>query len=70
MQVQGIKTFLLHKILNHIKPRLKYWYKNEFGNVFEFKNTVEQKIQEISQILITYGFNEERKEQVDHNQQE
>jgi len=34
MQVQDTKMFLLHKILKHIKNRLKDWNKNEFGNNF------------------------------------
>lgn len=70
MQVQGTKMFLLHKRLKHIKLRLKDWNKNEFGNIFEAKKVVERKLHEINQILITDGFNEERKEQDDHQQQE
>ena len=41
MHVQGTKMFLLHKILKHIKHKLKYWNKNEFGNIFEAKKAVE-----------------------------
>eukprot|EP00253_Pinus_taeda_P007194 PITA_07194 len=62
--------FLLHKILKHIKLRLKDWNKNEFGNIFEAKKVVKRTLQEINQILITDGFNEERKEQADYHQQE
>jgi len=70
MQVQGTKMFLLLQRLKHIKLRLKDWKKNEFGNIFEAKKVVERKLQEINQILITDGFNEERKEQADYHQQE
>eukprot|EP00253_Pinus_taeda_P013673 PITA_13673 len=38
--------FLLHKRLKHIKCRLKDWNMNEFGNIFEGKKTVENKLQE------------------------
>jgi len=48
IQVQGNKMFLLHKRLKHIKLRLKYWNKNEFGNIFEAKKVVECKIHEIT----------------------
>eukprot|EP00253_Pinus_taeda_P032477 PITA_32477 len=39
LQIQGIRMFLLHKRLKHIKLRLKDFNKNEFGNIF-----VEKKI--------------------------
>ena len=35
--------FLLHKILKHIKLRLKDWNKNEFGNIFAAKKVIEDK---------------------------
>lgn len=41
MQVQATKMFLLHKRLKHIKIRLKYWNKNQFGKNFEAKKLVE-----------------------------
>eukprot|EP00253_Pinus_taeda_P030153 PITA_30153 len=62
--------FLLHQKLKHIKLMLKYWNKNEFGNIFEAKKVVEWKLRGINQILITDGFNEERTEQDDYHQHE
>ena len=41
-----------------------------FGNIFEAKKVVEGKLHEINQILITDGFNEERKELAEYHQQE
>lgn len=59
---------LLHKILKHIKLRLKDWNKNEFGNIFEAKNVVGRKMQEINQTLITDGFDGDRNEQANKYQ--
>ena len=70
MKVQVTKMFLLHKILKHIKNKLKDWNKNEFGNIFETKNVAEWKLHEINQILIIDGFNGERKEQANYHQHE
>ena len=53
--------FLLHQRLKHIKLWLKDWNENEFGNIFKAKREVEQKLQGINQVLILYGFTEERK---------
>ena len=68
--IQGTNMFLLHQRLKHIKLRLKEWKKNEFGNISKAKKEVEQKLQEINQVLITDGFIEERKIQVDSLQRE
>lgn len=38
LQIQGSKMFLLHKILKHIKSRLKEWNKKDFDNIFVNKN--------------------------------
>jgi len=62
--------FILQKILKHIKIRLKDWNKNEFGNIFEAKKVVENKIQDMNQTLITEGFEGERNEQANNHQQE
>jgi len=70
MPTQGMKMFLLHQRLKHIKHRLKELNRNEFGKIFEGKREVERKLQEINQILIKEGFTEERKIQVDSLQQE
>ena len=68
MQVQGTKIFLLYKRLKYIKNKLKDWNKNEFGNIFEAKTIVELQLQEINHIMITDGFTEESKGQVNHLQ--
>lgn len=70
MHIQGTRMFLLHKILKHIKIRLKDWNKNEFGNIFEAKKVVERKIQETNQTLITNSFDKGRNEQDNNHQQE
>eukprot|EP00253_Pinus_taeda_P009522 PITA_09522 len=48
--------FLLHKRLKHINLRLKEWNKKEFGNIFEGKKVVENKLQILNQSLIKVGF--------------
>jgi len=67
---QGMKIFILHLKLKHIKRKLKEWNKNEFGNIFKAKEEVEKKLQDINQILMSKGFTEERKELVNSLQQE
>lgn len=57
--------FLLHKILKHIKFRIKEWNKKDFGNIFVNKKSVENKIQELNQELIQEGFNYDKNEQFD-----
>ena len=59
-----------HERLKYIKLGLKEWNKNEFGNIFKAKREVEQKLQEINQILIIDGFTEERKMKADSLQKE
>eukprot|EP00253_Pinus_taeda_P003950 PITA_03950 len=56
LHIQGTSMFLLHKKLKHIKLRLKYWNKKEFGNFFEGKKAVENKLQILNQSLIKDGF--------------
>lgn len=56
--------FLLQKRLKYIKLRLKGWNKNEYGNIFEAKKSVEGKMQELNQALITNGFDKDRSDQV------
>eukprot|EP00253_Pinus_taeda_P002583 PITA_02583 len=70
MPIQGMKMLLLQQRLNHIKLILKEWNKNEFGNIFNTKREVEQKLQKINQTLIKEGFTEERKMQAHSLQQE
>ena len=70
MPVQGTKMFLLQQRLKHIKIRLKEWKKNEFDNLFKAKREIEQKLEEIYQLLISDGFTEERKMKADSLQQE
>lgn len=65
MPIQGTNMFLLHQRLKHIKLKLKYCNKNEFGNIFKARKEVEQKLQGINQVLIMDGFTEERKIQAD-----
>eukprot|EP00253_Pinus_taeda_P004744 PITA_04744 len=62
--------FILQKRLRHIKIRLKDWNKDEFGNIFEAKKTIEKKIQDLNQTLITEGIDGERNEQANKHQQE
>eukprot|EP00253_Pinus_taeda_P016024 PITA_16024 len=63
LQIQGTGMFLLHKRLKHIKLRLNYWNKNEFGNIFEVKKSVEGKMQELNQAVIADGFYRARNDQ-------
>jgi len=62
--------FLLQKRLKHIKLKLKEWNKKEFGNIFEGKNYVEGKMQELNQTLIREGFDKDINEQATKYQQE
>jgi len=48
--------FMLQQRLKHIKTKLKYWNKSEFGNIFKAKKEVDQKLQNINQTLIKEGF--------------
>ena len=52
--------FRLQKRLKHIKLRLKEWNKKEYGNIFEEKESVEGKMQELNQTLIMEGFDKDR----------
>jgi len=62
--------FLLHKRLKHIKLRLKEWNKKDFGNIFVDKKSVEIKLQELKQALITEGFDKVKSEQANKYNQE
>lgn len=62
--------FLLHKRLKHIKLRLKEWNKNDFGNIFVEKKSVEIKIHILNQPLISEGFEKFKSEKVDRYHQE
>ena len=62
--------FLLHKRPKHIKLRYKDWNKNDFCNIFVDKKSVENKIQELNQALITEGFDKVKSDQVDKHHQE
>eukprot|EP00253_Pinus_taeda_P032535 PITA_32535 len=59
LHIQGTRMFLLHKRLKHIKLRLKDWNKNEFGNIFEAKKTVEDRMWELNEALIMDGFDKD-----------
>jgi len=56
LHIQGTSMFLLHKRLKHIKLMIKEWNKKEFGNFFEGKKAVENKLQILNQSLIKVGF--------------
>lgn len=60
MKIQGIKMYMLQQRLKHIKCKVKDWNKNEYGDIIKARKSMEQKLQEINQINITEGFNEER----------
>lgn len=62
LHIQGTSMFLLHKRLKHIKFRLKDWNKNEFGNIFEGKKVVENKLQILNQALTKDGFDKDSNE--------
>ena len=62
--------FLLHKSIKQIKLRIKEWNKKEFGNIFKARREVEQKLEEINQIIILEGFTMEWKLQADSLQNE
>ena len=68
LQIQGTRMFLLHKILKHIKLRLKDWNINEFGNIFVEKKSVENKMKELNQALIKERFDKYKSYQVDKYQ--
>ena len=53
-----------------MKFRLKEWNKKDFGNIFLDKKSVETKIQELNQALITDGFDKVKSEQADKKYQE
>jgi len=55
LNIQGTRMFLLQKRLKHIKLRLKDRNKNEFGNIFKERKTIEGRLQELNQILIRGG---------------
>ena len=42
LQIQGSSMYVLHKILKHIKKKLKEWNQKEFGNIFTSKKIVEK----------------------------
>ena len=62
--------FLLHKRIKHIKLKLEDWNKNEFGNIFEAKKVVENKMHELNQALIADGFDRVRNDQVTKHHQD
>eukprot|EP00253_Pinus_taeda_P004501 PITA_04501 len=70
LHIQGTRMFLLHKILKHIKLRLKDWNKNDFGNIFVGKKFVENKMQELNQAMIKEGFDKDKSDQVKKHQQD
>eukprot|EP00253_Pinus_taeda_P010316 PITA_10316 len=63
LNIQGSRMFLLQKKLKHIKLRLKYWNRNEYGNIFEAKKSIEGKMQVFNQPLITDSFDKDKSDQ-------
>jgi len=51
-----------------MKFRLTHWNKNEFGNIFEVKKVVEDKMQELNQDLIMEGFDKVKTDPVTKHQ--
>lgn len=70
LQIQGSTMFLLHRILTHIKLRLKAWNNNEFGNIFAENKSVENKFFELNQALIKEAFDKKKNDQVEKYHQE
>eukprot|EP00253_Pinus_taeda_P013100 PITA_13100 len=66
----GHKYVPLHKRLKHIKLRLKEWNKKDFGKIFVEKKSMETKLKELNQALITNGFYKVKSEQADKHHQE
>jgi len=62
--------FLLHKILKHIKLKIKDWNRKDFGNIFVEKKSVENKMKVLNQALIKDGFDRVKSNQVDKYHQE
>eukprot|EP00253_Pinus_taeda_P012913 PITA_12913 len=61
---------MLQQRLKRIKSKLKAWNKKEFGNILKARIETKQKLQEINQINITKGFNEERQKLTNSLQEE
>eukprot|EP00253_Pinus_taeda_P024711 PITA_24711 len=70
LQIKGTRMFLLHKRLKHIKLRLNDWNRNDFGNIFVEKNSVENKMKVLNQALIKNGVDRVKSNQVDKYHQE
>ena len=62
--------FPLHERLRYMKLGLKYWNKNEFGDIFVAKKVVEDKMWELNLTLITNGFNKDINDQVTKHHQD
>ncbi len=62
--------YLIHKRLKHIMLQLKEWNKKHFGNIFEEKRVIENKMQVLNQALIKEGFNKDISDQEDKHYRE
>ena len=47
--------------LKHLKGKIKSWNKNSFGNIFEEKQRVEEKLQRLQEEVMHKGYTEEMK---------
>jgi hypothetical protein len=55
--------FRLQTILKHIKEKLKQWNKEVFGNIYQDKKVLEDKMGWLQEQCIQEGYNEERKKE-------
>lgn len=62
--------YMLQQRLKYIKSKLKAWNKKEFGDILKARIETEKKLQEINQINITEGFNEEKQKLTNSLQEE
>jgi hypothetical protein len=66
IQEQGTKMFRLQGRLKHVKKKLKQWNQEVFGNIGQAKKDLEEKMDQLQELCIQEGYNEERK--VEENQ--
>lgn len=52
--------YIFQQKLKIIKAKLKCWNKNTFGNIFQAKKELEEKMAGLQQTMIKDGPNEER----------
>lgn len=61
--VRGSNMYNLRARLKHMKVKLKQWNKMEFGNIFQLKKELEQKMEALQQKMISEGYSEDIKEE-------